>query len=82
MQLICISVNQPDIMNIQHFRHSVKPVLNKLLFGILWHYHLHVWIKHVPHINEKWDAAAPLFIKSNTMKNTLQIYYYYLNYQK
>ena len=40
MQLICIYVNQPDIMNIQHFRHSVKLVLNKLLFGILWHYHL------------------------------------------
>ena len=40
MQLICIYVNQPDIMKIQHFRHSVKLVLNKLLFGILWHYHL------------------------------------------
>ena len=34
-------MNQPDIMNIQHFRHSVKLVLNKLLFGILWLYHLH-----------------------------------------
>ena len=40
IQLICISVNQPDIMNIQHFRHSVKLVQNALLFGILWHYHL------------------------------------------
>ena len=26
--------------------------------------------------------CIPLFFKSNTMKNTLQIYYYYLNYQK
>ena len=26
----------------QHFRHSVKLVLNKLLFGILWHCHLQI----------------------------------------
>ena len=39
------------------FRHSVKLVLNKLLFGILWHYHLYVWIKHVPH---KMKNGMPL----------------------
>ena len=32
-------------------------------------------------IKNKWGAEAPVNLKSNTMKNTLQIYNNYLNKQ-